>query len=152
MRDKVGLKNTVINEPTKGGPDLCSKTGDVVVQTRFLANTQSAITQEQVVTTLEVQPKDLSRQLKASLASSHVADLGYVVLTYLGREGNVTMIVRAESRTAPHPQRRDAIDRSMCPSPGLDEARRERAWGAAVNQCEPKNRKDSHIDGEEGHE
>jgi hypothetical protein len=91
-REKLDLAGLVISEPTKGGPDLFTRGGEVVIQVRLLARTQAAITEKQLIATLQTQVVDLYRQLRNTFESRVSARKGYLMITYL-HQGELTTLV-----------------------------------------------------------
>jgi hypothetical protein len=90
---ELGLRGLVISEPTRGGPDLHTEDGKVIVQARFLARTQSAIDRVQLLATLQSQLNEMNAQLKTGFAINHSANTGYVILTYLDRKNDISAII-----------------------------------------------------------
>jgi len=89
---ELGLKDVVLVDPTRVGPDLFSKDGKVVVQARMLTATEEwdSVTVKREVQT---QLKDLVRQLARDFRRTPNPTTGYAVLTYVDNDHMIKTVV-----------------------------------------------------------
>jgi len=91
-KEKLGLRDVVIEEPSQGGADLITKDGQVVMQARFLRSTQN-VDPKDLKDMLQIELANMEEQLKLSFNLNPSAHTGYVMLSYLDNQGNIRTIV-----------------------------------------------------------
>lgn len=95
--DKFGLKDVIIEEPSKGGKDLYSLDGRVVIQARFIKDFR----QFQPLTPAEAlqdQLADLVSKLRQDFDNNPSATTGYAILSYADDNNGVKTIVAEVTR------------------------------------------------------
>ena len=88
--EKLGLKNIILEEPSKGGTDLHTPGKTVVIQARMLTDPKT-LTPDMLKGTIERQLGDLLNNLKQDKENNPLAQKGYAILSYLDP---VTKIIR----------------------------------------------------------
>ena len=91
-KDKLGLKDVVMNEPARPGADLFTKDGKVVMQARMLQRTADASI-GQIKTDIETELKGLIEQLGTDFDNHHEVTTGFAILSYIDIEGSIKTIV-----------------------------------------------------------
>ena len=91
-KDKLGLKDVVMNEPARPGADLFTKDGKVVMQARMLQRTADASI-GQIKTDIETELKGLIEQLGTDFDNHHEATTGFAILSYIDIDGSIKTIV-----------------------------------------------------------
>ena len=91
-KHKLGLTDVVLAEISKGGKDLYTADGKVVIQARFLTQTK-ALSTDDVGHTVRAQLNDLVTKLRQDFQNNKSATTGYAVLSYLDNDGVVKTIV-----------------------------------------------------------
>ena len=92
---KGGWKDVVLVEPSKGGEDLYTKDGKVVIQARILTN-RDDLSPTNLDKTLGVQLSDLVGDLKKDFDRTPTARTGYAILSYLDPASNVIKTIVLE--------------------------------------------------------
>jgi hypothetical protein len=87
---KLGLKDLILVEPSKGGRDLYTRDGTVAIQARFLTQRLPA---DQFKTAIENALVDLSRKLQQDYANQDRMVQGYAILSYVDNDGTVKSII-----------------------------------------------------------
>jgi hypothetical protein len=94
LKDKLEMKNLILNEPGRAGPDLRTRDGRVLAESRFI---------------IEIAPDEQSAQISRDLAQmtrktrrefrrNPEAEVGYAVISFL-RDANInSMVVEVASR------------------------------------------------------
>jgi len=98
-RDKLGLGDVVLEEPSKGGKDLYTPDGKVVVQARFIKD----FDQFEPLSpndALRNQLEELATKLHQDFDTNPAAAVGYVILSYLDACNLVKTLVMEMSRVA----------------------------------------------------
>ena len=91
-KNKLGLSGIILEEISKGGKDLYTTDGTVVIQARFLTQTESRSTND-VALILSAQLNDLVTKLRQDFGNNHSATSGYAVLSYVDNDGVVKTLV-----------------------------------------------------------
>ena len=94
----LGLTDVVLAEISKGGKDLYTSDGKVVIQARFLTVTEVLSTQK-VKDLLGAQLNDLVTKLRQDFQNNDKATTGYAVLSYVDNDGVIkTLVVEVAPR------------------------------------------------------
>src|SRR5437899_3493465 len=80
-KDKLGLKDVVMNEPARPGADLFTKDGKVVMQARMLQRTADASI-GQIKTDIETELKGLIEPVGTDLGTHHEANKWSAIRRY----------------------------------------------------------------------
>ena len=97
-KSKLGLTDVVLAEISKGGKDLYTNDGKVVIQARFLTVTEVLSTQK-VKDLLGAQLNDLVTKLRQDFQNNDKATTGYAVLSYVDNDGVIkTLVVEVAPR------------------------------------------------------
>jgi len=88
----LGLTDVVLAEISKGGKDLYTNDGKVVIQARFLTQTNALPTND-VNDLVQAQLNNLVTKLRQDFQNNKSATTGYAVLSYLDNDGVVKTIV-----------------------------------------------------------
>ena len=91
-KHKLGLTDVVLAEISKGGKDLYTNDGKVVIQARFLTQTNALPTND-VNDLVQAQLNNLVTKLRQDFQNNKSATTGYAVLSYLDNDGVVKTIV-----------------------------------------------------------
>ncbi len=91
-KNRLGLSDVVIEEISKGGKDLYTVDGKVVIQARLLTQTK-ALSTDEVNGILRAQLNDLVTKLKQDFRYNQSATTGYAFLSYLDNDGVLKTIV-----------------------------------------------------------
>ena len=91
-KEKLGLKDVLMNEPARPGTDLFTKDGKVVMQARMLQRTADE-TSGQMGTDVETQLMALIGQLGIDFKNHTEATAGYAILSYIDSDGVIKTIV-----------------------------------------------------------
>lgn len=97
-KQNLGLGDLVIAEPSRGGPDLYTADGNVVIQARMLTVTEHDKSPQQIQAAIGSQMADMNRELKTSFRITPSAKVGYLILSYLDPQDNIKTIVLQVSR------------------------------------------------------
>jgi len=88
----LASRGVVLEEISKGGKDLYTTDGTVVIQARFLIQTEYRSTYD-VSGILSTQLNDLVTKLGQDFDNNHSATSGYAVLSYVDNDGVVKTLV-----------------------------------------------------------
>ena len=83
---KLGLKDLILVEPSKGGRDLYTRDGTVAIQARFLIQRLPA---DQFKTAIQNALVDLTRKLQQDYENQDKMVRGYAILSYVDTDGTV---------------------------------------------------------------
>jgi hypothetical protein len=95
--EKLGIKNLIMNEPSKGGADLITTDETVVVQARLIDMRKVQLNQEQIVINQEL--IDMVEQLQYDFQKHPLAHTGYVVFSYVDYDNSIKTIILEVLRT-----------------------------------------------------
>src|SRR3989441_1429622 len=87
---KLGLKDLILVEPSKGGRDLYTRDGTVAIQARFLIQRLPA---DQFKTAIENALVDLTGKLQQDYENQDKMIRGYAILSYVDIDGTVKSII-----------------------------------------------------------
>src|SRR5437867_1803789 len=87
---KLGLKDLILVEPSKGGRDLYTRDGTVAIQARFLTVRLPA---NQLKPLIQNALFDLSRKLQEDYKNQDKMIRGYAILSYVDTDGTVKIII-----------------------------------------------------------
>ena len=90
--ERLGLSDVVLPDPSRGGPDLSTKDGTVVIEARMLASTEAA-NPSQLATTLQEQLNQMTGRLNSDFARYPPGSRGYAILSYADNSGAIHTIV-----------------------------------------------------------
>ena len=90
--DRLGLKDVVLVEPSRGGKDLYTGDGRVVIQARMLTD-RDVLSSSKLGDTLQAQFVDMVSKLKEDFRYNPLMTNGYGILSYVEDDGNVTTII-----------------------------------------------------------
>lgn len=97
----LALRGIILNEPSKGGKDLFTKDGRVVLQTRLLTRTRNEGVDE-FEADLRREMSRLIRKLEQDFRYGPTVERGYAILTYLGHSPVLrSMVVEVKSKVGP---------------------------------------------------
>lgn len=91
-KEKLGLEDVVMNEPSQTGTDLYTTDGQVVIQARLLTATQE-FASDGVQIAVDRQLVDLISQLRQDFRDHAQATTGYAILSYVDNDNVVKTIV-----------------------------------------------------------
>ena len=86
---KLGLKDIVLEEPSKGGRDLYTRDNTVAIQARLLVN----IPPDQLEKTIQGELFSLREKLRQDYANQPDMRDGYAILSYVDTDGMVRTII-----------------------------------------------------------
>ena len=87
---KLGLKDLILVEPSKGGRDLYTRDGTVAIQARFLIQRLPA---DQFRTAIQNALVDLTSKLQQDYENQDKMVRGYAILSYVDTDGAVKSII-----------------------------------------------------------
>ncbi|TLX98211.1 MAG: hypothetical protein E6K96_00990 [Thaumarchaeota archaeon] len=87
---KLGLKDLILVEPSKGGRDLYTRDGTVAIQARFLIQRLPA---DQFKTAIQNALVDLTGKLQQDYENQDKMIRGYAMLSYVDTDGTVKSII-----------------------------------------------------------
>lgn len=88
LKDKLGIRNLVLNEPGKGGPDLRTKDNHVLAESRFIIEVSQAEQSAQISRDLA----QMTRKTRREFRHNPEAEVGYAVISFL-RNASINSIV-----------------------------------------------------------
>ena len=78
LKGKLGIHSLVIHEPNRGGPDLQTKDGRVLAESRFVSQVEPAQLKRQILRDLA----QMTRKTRHEFRSNPSSEVGYAVISY----------------------------------------------------------------------
>jgi len=93
-RQKIGLDDVVMVEPSQPGIDLSAAKGKIAIQARLLVHTRN-VPPVQIDGLVQAQLRDMLRLLRRDSKRIHSAQVGYAILSYTNIDWTMNTIVLA---------------------------------------------------------